>query len=375
MNAVKLSLDDLSRDLRERPDEIMLEIGAGGELLVARIRVAATALLILMPITNILFGGSYYESMTGAMGAVGAFLLSLLWLSLSKNHRLYRWLPFVSAAGDVSMVSAVLLLLSLNNPSAGLNSVVVWCCYPLAIMATALRNDVRVCMLAGALAIVQFSLLALFIMLQSDGTASSVDYGVVSVSNQIQRVVLLLAVSILTAVVVYRMQLLVQLSGTDGLTGLPNRLYLNHRVPHLLQRAKIDNATLSVAIIDMDFFKRINDDLGHLVGDKALRHVVQTLRDKLDDEEPLIRIGGEEFLLVMRMPIGTAWERIEYLRKHLNDNPFMNGPDAIPRTLTFSAGIACCPQDASDVSSLLKYADRRLRAAKQQGRNRVIARD
>ena len=52
MNAVKQSLDDLSRDLRERPDEIMLEIGAGGELLVARIRVAATALLLLMPITK-----------------------------------------------------------------------------------------------------------------------------------------------------------------------------------------------------------------------------------------------------------------------------------------------------------------------------------
>ena len=336
---------------------------------------AATALLLLLPITNLLLGGSYYESVTGAMGAVGAFLLSLLWLSLSKNHRLYRWLPFVSAASDVSMVSAVLLTLSLNNPSAGLNSVVVWSCYPLAIMATALRNDVRVCILAGTLAIVQFSLLAIFIMYQHDGTTASIDYGIVSASNQIQRVVVLIAISLLTAVVVYRMQLLVRLSGTDGLTGLPNRLYLNHRVPHLLQRAKNDNATLSVAIIDMDFFKRINDDMGHLVGDKALRHVVQTLRNELDDEEPLIRIGGEEFLLVMRMPIGTAWERLEFLRKRINDNPFLNHPDAVPRALSFSAGIACCPQDASDLSSLLKHADRRLRAAKQQGRNRVIARD
>lgn len=375
MSTVKHSLDDLSRDLRERPDEIMLEIGAGGELLVARIRVFATALLMLLPITNLLLGGSYYESVTGAMGAVGAFLLSLLWLSLSKNHRLYRWLPFLSAAADVSMVSAVLLILSLNDPAAGLNSVVVWCCYPLAIMATALRNDVRVCLLTGLLAIIEFALLAAFIMYQTDGTITSGDYGVVSISNQIQRIVLLIAISLLTAVIVFRMQLLVQLSGTDGLTGLPNRLYLNHRVPHLLQRAKADNATLSVAILDMDFFKRINDDYGHLVGDQALRHVVQILRDELDDEEPFIRIGGEEFLLVMRMPIGTAWERLEFLRKRLNDNPFLRDPDSAPRMLSFSAGIACCPQDASDVSSLLKHADRRLRAAKQQGRNRVIARD
>ncbi|MEO8002510.1 MAG: GGDEF domain-containing protein [Arenimonas sp.] len=374
MNTVKQSLDDLSRGLRERPDEIMLEIGAGGELLVARIRIVAVSLLLLLPITNLLLGGSFYESMSGAAGTIGAFLLSLLWLQLSKHHRMYRWLPFVSAACDVSAVSVVLLLLSLQNPSAGLNSVVVWSCYPLAIMATALRNDVRVCLLSGALAIVQFSLLSIFIM-QQGGTVASIDYGIVSVSNQVQRVLLLIAISMLAAVIVYRMQLLVLLSGTDGLTGLPNRLYLNHRVPHLLQQAKTDNATLSIAIIDMDLFKRINDDLGHIVGDRALRHVVQTFREQLDAEEPLIRIGGEEFLLVMRMPIGNAWERIEFLRKQLNANPFLLHPDSAPRALSFSAGLACCPHDASDISGLLKHADRRLRAAKLQGRNRVIARD
>ncbi len=375
MNTFKQSLDDLSRDLRERPDEIMIEIGAGGELLVARIRAVATALLLLLPITNFIFGGSYYESFSGGVGAIGAFLLSLLWLRLSKHHRLYRWLPFVSAACDVSIVSAVLFLLSLNNPAAGLNSVVVWCCYPLVIVATALRNDVRVCLITGALAIVQFSLLCIFINYQTNGAVVSMDYGVISVSNQIQRIVLLIAISMLTAVVVYRMQLLVQLSGTDGLTGLPNRLYLNHRVPQLLAQAKNDNATLSLAIIDMDLFKCINDDLGHLMGDKALRHVVQTLREQLGAEEPLIRIGGEEFLLVMRMPIGSAWERIEFLRKQINAKPFLPHPDALPRPLSFSAGISCCPHDASDISGLLKHADRRLRAAKLQGRNRAIARD
>ena len=125
----------------------------------------------------------------------------------------------------------------------------------------------------------------------------------------------------------------------------------------------------------MDLFKRINDDLGHIIGDRALRHAVHILREQLNAEEPLIRIGGEEFLLVMRMPIGNAWERIEFLRKHLNANPFFSHRDAVPRTMSFSAGLACCPHDASDISGLLKHADRRLRAAKQQGRNRVIARE
>lgn len=375
MNTIKQRLDDLSRALRERPDEIMLEIGAGGELLVARIRVVAASLLLLLPLANLSLGGSSYESMSGALGAGGTFLLSLLWLQLSKHHRRYRWLPFLSAACDVSMVSVVLCILSLNNPSSGLNSVVVWCCYPLAIVATALRNDIRVSLLAGILAIVQFSAISLLIMNQANGAVSSIDYGIVSASNQIQRVVLLIAVSMLTVVVVYRMQRLVMLSGTDGLTGLPNRLYLNHRVPHLLTQAKTDNATLSLVIINMDLFKRINDDLGHLVGDKALCHVVRTLQQELSAEEPLIRIGGEEFLLVMRMPIGNAWERVEFLRKQINAKPFLAHPDALPLALSFSAGIACCPQDASDISGLLKCADMRLRTAKQQGRNRVIARD
>lgn len=353
----------------------MLEIGAGGEILIARIRIVAALLLFLLPLTNLLLGGSLYESTTGLLGVAIVFLLSLLWLRLSRHQRRYRWLPFVSAACDVTMVSIVLLLLSLNNPAAGLNSVVVWCCYPLAIMATALRNDVRVCILTGVLAITQFVLLFILIMYFTDGAVYSVDYGTATVSNQIQRAVLLIASTLITAMVVYRMQRLVLLSGTDLLTGLPNRLFLNHRVPQLLLQAKTDNASLSVAIIDLDLFKRFNEELGHVVGDKALRHAVQVIRQHLNAEEPLIRIGGEEFLLIMRLPMGAAWERVDYLRRQLNASAFHTEGRSDAYTLSFSAGIACCPNDAGEVSDLLKHADRRLRAAKLQGRNRVIARD
>lgn len=375
MSTLRDAIDDLRRSLREPPDEIMLEIGAGGELLVARLRVAIAALLMLLPLLNYAFGGSRYENVTGLIGAVLLFLLSQLWLRLAQRPRRYRWLPFVSSGFDVSLVSFVLWLLALNSPAAGLNSVVVWACYPLALLTTALRNDARISLMAGALAILQFALLSMVYLGRADGPIVSAEYGTVLAGTQIQRMILLLAITVITAVIVYRMQRLVQLSGTDGLTGLPNRTYLNHRVPQILLDSRADNNTVTLALIDLDHFKRINEELGHLAGDRALRHAVKTLRLELSREEPMMRVGGEEFVLILRLPIGTAWERMEQLRQRLEAHPFLPEDGAEPRRITLSAGLASSPQDAHDVSGLLKRADLRLRLAKKSGRNRVIARD
>jgi two-component system, cell cycle response regulator len=369
------STGEIIRALKQRPDEIMLEIGAGGELLVARIRLACALLLLLLPIANYFLTHSQYESMAGLLGASSALAFSALWLKLAKQSQRRPWLGFVSSALDITMVTAVLIILAQSQLAAALNSVVVWCCYPLAILATALRNDARVSVFAGVLAIVQFGLLSLIIMGMNDGTISSIEYGTVSVSTQIQRIILLIAITALTVVVVFRMQRLVQLSGTDALTGLPNRLYLNHHVPQLLAAAQKQNTSVSMVIIDLDLFKRINDELGHSSGDKAIRHAVNIIRNECGKHEPMIRIGGEEFLLVIGAPMGAAWERMEALRKRLEANPFEPGGQKLPRILTFSAGIASTPHDANTVSDLLKVADKRLKIAKAQGRNRVIARD
>jgi two-component system, cell cycle response regulator len=369
------STSEIIRALKQRPDEIMLEIGAGGELLVARIRLACSLLLLLLPIANYFLSDSNYETTAGLLGASCTILFSGLWLKLAKQSQRRPWLAFVSSALDITMVTALLLMLAQNQLSAALNSMVAFCCYPLAILATALRNDPRVSLFAGALAIVQFGLLSIIIMSLNDGPISSIEYGTVSVSTQIQRVILLVAITAMTVVVVFRMQRLVQLSGTDALTGLPNRLYLNHQVPQLLAEAQKQNATLSMVIIDLDLFKHVNDELGHVFGDKAIRHAVNIIRNECGKHEPLIRIGGEEFLLVMDAPMGTAWERMEALRKRLEANPFEPGGQKMARIMTFSAGIASNPHDANNVSDLLKVADQRLKIAKAQGRNRVIARD
>jgi two-component system cell cycle response regulator len=375
VNTLGDTFKDLWRSLREPPDEVLLELGAEGEVVLARFRLLLSAFLILLPTINFYSGGNAYESMIGFTGVGLAVLLSQAWLTLARRRRRYRWLSYVSASFDVSVVSMLLILLAFREPSAGLNSVVVWCFYPLVVLATALRNDVRVTLLAGVLAVLQFSLVSSWFLANSEGPIASVAYGTVYLSTQLQRVVILLASTLVTTLVVARMQRLVQLSGTDGLTGLPNRTFLNLRLPQIIAEARGEGDTICLALIDLDHFKRINDELGHQAGDRALRHIVETLRLELRREEPLLRVGGEEFVLVLRQPLGAAWERMDSLRRTLERSPFDPGFDAEPRRVTLSAGMACCPTDAVDVSGLMRSADLRLRAAKRSGRNRVVVRD
>lgn len=377
-------MPDATRPIREfgaallaRPDEMMLEIGATGELLVARIRVVVAGLLLLLPLVNNLTGGTVTETLIGLAGAVFVNVIAQVWLALARRRRRYRWLPFATTTFDVTTTSLVLVALAANHLPSGLNSMVVWCGYVLAILLTALRNDGRTTLLAGALSVVQYGLLvaAVFAIASSPEQLMSAEYGAVTASNQLQRLILLAIVTGVTLMVVYRMQRLVEMSGTDGLTRLPNRTWLMHRVPQLLDVVKREGGSLSVAMLDLDHFKRVNDELGQHAGDRALRHVVASLRGQLESGEQLVRVSGAEFVMVLRKPVGTAWERVDAIRRMLGEHPFEADRGAAPWRITFSAGIAGFPQDGQDLSRLLRRADQRLQTAKLEGRNRVVARD
>lgn len=378
MPAVARKTRDIIRLLLAPPDEVMLEVGSGGELLAARLRAVVAMLLLLLPLVNAAGGGAVRETLVGLGGAIFFNVFAQTWLALARRRRQHRWLPFASAAFDVTMPTLVLIVLTFfNRLPTGLNSMVVWTGYVLAIVLTALRNDGRVTLFAGALALAEYGLLATVAM----GSASSpeelisADYGAVTAGTQIQRLLLLFIATLITAMVTYRMQRVVEMSGTDGLTGLPNRVWLLHRVPRLLDTAVRDGGSLSLALIDLDHFQRINDEAGHRAGDRAIRHIVATLRETPEPDENLVRIGGQEFVLLLRKPIGAAWERVEVLRRQLLQRPFEaeRGGEAYP--LSFSAGIATYPHDGADLSRLLRRADQRLQQAKREGCNRVVARD
>lgn len=370
-------LRDIASALLERPDEVMLEVGAGGELLVARLRVAAAALLLLLPLLNALTGGTINETMIGLAGVVFVNIFAQVWLALARRQRRFAWLPYASSAFDVTATTLVLVVLAFNHLPSALNSMVVWCGYLLAIVLTALRNDGRVTLFVGGLALLQYASLiwVVFAIAPSPEHLISSEYGTVTASNQTQRLVLIAVFTLITATVVYRMQRLVEMSGSDGLTRLPNRTWLLHRFPRLLDAARHEGASLCLAMIDLDGFRRINDEIGHLAGDRALLHVVATLQESLEDGEWLVRIGGEEFVLLLRKPLGTSWERLESMRRAVAARWFVPEQGADPLLVTFSAGLASYPQDAEDLSNLMRRADLRLNAAKRSGRNRVLARD
>lgn len=376
MPALLTDLREIAERLFARPDEVMLEVGAGGERLVARLRVAVALLLLLLPLANALSGGSMAETLIGLAGALFVNVFAQLWLVLARQPRRHRWLPFATASYDVTATTLVLLLLASHELAAGLNSLIIWCGYLIAVVVTALRNDGRVTLLAGLLAIAQYgTFVGIAVATAAPEMLQSVEYGTVATSNALQRLVLIAVFTLVTAAVVYRMQRLVRMSGSDGLTGLPNRTWITHRMPRLIEQARRDHGSLSLVLIDLDRFKRINDEYGHQAGDRALKHLVRVLEDLLEDDEILVRLSGEEFVLVLRKPAGAAWERADSMRQAVAESRFVPERHQEPLQITFSAGVACCPSDGADLSNLLRRADQRLRAAKQSGRNRVLLRE
>ena len=113
---------DIASAILSRPDEVMLEVGAGGELLVARLRVVIAAMLLLLPLANAATGGQFNETLIGLAGAVFVNLFAQVWLALARQKRRYRWLPYGSGAFDVTATTIVLVMLAANHLPAGLNS-------------------------------------------------------------------------------------------------------------------------------------------------------------------------------------------------------------------------------------------------------------
>lgn len=370
-------LRGIGATLLSRPDELMLELGASGELLVARVRALLSALVLLLPLINAASGAPIGETVIGLGAAIATNVMAHVWLALARRRRAYRWLPYATGTYDVTTTTAVLVLLAMGDPVSGMNSMVVWCFYLISIAMTALRHDSRLTLYVGALSILQYGLLVWAIFASAPGPDQlvSVDYGSASVAGQVERLVLLLLMTLLTGTIVYRMQRLVELSGSDGLTGLPNRSWLVQHMPRVLERLRRDGGSLTLALLDLDGFKRINDELGHLNGDRAIRQLAATLQLALQANEHLVRLGGQEFVMLLQSPIGSAWERLDRVRRTQAEQPFVPERGSERYTITFSGGLASWPQDGSDIATLLGSADRRLQIAKRDGRNRIAARD
>lgn len=155
-------------------------------------------------------------------------------------------------------------------------------------------------------------------------------------------------------------------ANTDILTGLPNRRFLQAQLDGEFERASRYGRTFSVALLDLDHFKRVNDTLGHAVGDATLQEVARLLVGGARTLDTTGRWGGEEFLLLLpELSLGAAGEVAERFRRLIEGHPFAHG-----QALTASVGVAEYRR-GEGLEGLLARADAALYRAKTQGRNRV----
>jgi diguanylate cyclase (GGDEF)-like protein len=154
----------------------------------------------------------------------------------------------------------------------------------------------------------------------------------------------------------------------DQLTGLGNRRHLDERLPALLATAEAGAQPLSMALVDLDHFKRINDRFGHATGDRVLVQLAQQLRENTRGGDVVARLGGEEFLIVLAdMPTARAREVCERLRARVAAHPWEEIAPGL--SVTLSIGLAHAPPYR--LEPLFEAADRAMYQAKQAGRNRV----
>jgi diguanylate cyclase (GGDEF)-like protein len=361
-----------------RPDPALAAAGIEGEYVVARVRLLAMALLMIAPTWNITHHPEVPIHRTGFAVTLAASVAALLiWLTLRRG-RWRPWIGFMSSAFDVSMVSlALLTFLIVASPMVALNSKVTFEMYFLAIVATSLRYDARVCLVAGTLALGEYGGLWAFSAAHYDlndfvYVSESGPYSPVDLST---RLILLGIATILAVTIVRRAQRLLYLASRDRLTGLFNRGYFDRALGTAMEGASRAGQPLSLAILDIDHFKRINDIHGHAMGDRALIQVAQLLSRAMRRTDIVARYGGEEFVVLMpATPREAALSRMEALRKEIAATPIALN-DGHTLKLNFSAGIAGTPDDADATTpkTLLTCADTRLLAAKRTGRGRCLA--
>jgi two-component system cell cycle response regulator len=168
-------------------------------------------------------------------------------------------------------------------------------------------------------------------------------------------------------------QMSIEMAITDGLTGLFNRRYMESHLATLVDQAAERGKPIAVMVLDIDYFKAINDSHGHDAGDDVLREFALRIRKCIRNIDLACRYGGEEFVLVMpETDKAVATMVAERLRRTIATEPFSIAQGAKSLEVTISIGIAAAVGADDNAAAILKRADQALYRAKRDGRNRVV---
>jgi len=166
----------------------------------------------------------------------------------------------------------------------------------------------------------------------------------------------------------------IEMAITDALTGLHNRRYMESHLGTLAEQASSRGKPLALMMLDIDFFKSINDKYGHDAGDDVLREFAVRVRKSIRGIDLACRYGGEEFVIVMpETDLPVAGVVAERLRRSIAGEPFAVNKGAKRIEVTISIGLSTLELKGEPIGDVLKRADTALYRAKNDGRNRVVA--
>lgn len=358
-----------------RGDPFASDLAMQGEHRVARARFLVVGCLTLVNLMVSVvapgdtdFDGSLPLNLTALAGAA-------LVLVATRRGTKPGWLAIGTVVGDVSVVSLLMMAdLIKGNPSVVLNSRVTFCSYFLAMVGTCIRFSPPLAVLSGVVAGVQYAGLVYWgIRIWPDTpTPDVVQHGLFTAGVQIERITTLMVFGGLCASIASWAKTLRSTATHDPLTGLLNRRTFDEQLHGELLRAERNGDPLAVAMLDVDHFKRVNDQYGHYAGDEALKSVAMVIRETLRQTDLVGRWGGEEFALAFPSErTASSSVMLERLRSALEAR-VTELPNGTRIKLTMSAGVAFAPEDGRDATTLLAVADTRLMEAKRRGRNRVV---
>jgi diguanylate cyclase (GGDEF)-like protein len=162
-----------------------------------------------------------------------------------------------------------------------------------------------------------------------------------------------------------------QISLTDSLTGLSNRRAITFYLQKYLLLCQVEHQPISVILVDLDHFKQINDNFGHLIGDEALRQASECMREVVRKKDQLGRYGGEEFLIVLvDTPLEEAAQIAERCRRSL-EQTLLWSEHGVRIPMTASFGVYCSTIADESMDDVMRQTDHYLYQAKSSGRNRI----
>ncbi len=354
--------------------EFTADIVREGEVSASRLRLIIVTAAATIPIGNLIANPQDPEPWIGGAAALLSVLIGVWFLSKAKSVSPPPWLSTASALLDVTLVSAANAAFIFSGQAmAATNGRVVFPTYLLALTLGVLRQNQRLCLLTGITAVAQYAGIVLWAI--STGGVLDVlhpTYGSFRWDNQISRLAILGLCTAINVAIVRQSRLHFTASIYDSLTGLTNRRYATQRLTEIVDLAARNRHSVTLALIDLDRFKQVNDRYGHAAGDAVLRGIAGQLRASFRSSDLVSRYGGEEFVVVL--PDGDAAGAIEHLERfRIEFAQSSVTAGETPVRLTLSMGVSVYPQDGRTTDTLLAVADRRLYQAKRGGRDRIVA--